>query len=151
MNRWKPEEVAKLKELYGTMPISAIANEIGRTKNSVAAKARTLRLDRQPPVFALRLVDDPGEDGAADEGEADTYSRLRALRDRMEQAIEADMIPPMQQPAYFREYRALLAELDELRRRGDGEEGEAHGPSIAEAIASLAEQQRRYLEQAAVS
>lgn len=67
----------------------------------------------------------------------------------MEEAIVADEVPMMQRPAYYRECRALLKEIDELEDGSDGNEDSApQKGSFAEALERLAEQQRNLLEQA---
>ena len=78
--------------------------------------------------------------------------KLVALRDRMERAIEGDVIPFMQQPAYYREYRALLADIDELERDdGNANDDDGGGQSFADTLAQLVALQRDILDRASES
>lgn len=147
MQRWTAEEISVLKENYGTTSLAEIGRMVNRSKNSVAAKVKSLRLNRPDPTGMplegqAKRVDDDREDRSR-------LSKLVALRDRMERAIEDDVIPFMQQPAYYREYRALLADIDELEHNNDetGNDGES-GQSFAETLNKLIELQRGILDRA---
>ena len=154
LKRWTKREIDVLRENYGKKSLSEIAALVGRSKNSVSAKVKTLRLSRsQPPqgiVFKLVASEPPAEGGNS--GGSGRLARLCALRDRIEEAIDSGEISAMQMPAYYREYRATLADIYELEQADERKDGKG-GPegTFAAAIAELAEQQRRYLDQAAVS
>jgi hypothetical protein len=126
---------------------------LGRSRSSIQARVRTLGLNRAP-VARPETVDEQPVYEAPEQTTAEPGSRLArllTLRDQMERNIEDEMIPIMQQPAYFREYRALLAEIDELEHRDGEDTGEGRSKlTLAESLAQLAEAQRRYLEYAAL-
>lgn len=131
---------------FGDWSNRQIAAELGRTESGIRYRVKKLGLASN--VVPVPKVPER-EDGEPVDGR---LSRLLKLRELMEDAITADEVPMMQRPAYYREYRALLKEIDELEGGGDGErdEDEKEG-SFAQAIAMLADQQRQLLEQAANS
>lgn len=131
---------------FGDWSNRQIAAELGRTESGVRYRAKKLGLvSNVEPVPKVP----EREDGESTDGR---LSRLLKLREIMEEAIAADEVPMMQRPAYYREYRALLKEIDELEGGGDGERDEEENESpFAKAIAMLADQQRQLLEQAANS
>jgi hypothetical protein len=45
--KWSSEEIDRLRQVYGTKPVEDVASLLGRTKKSVASKAKTLRLGKR--------------------------------------------------------------------------------------------------------
>lgn len=131
-----------IRSRFGDWSNRQIAQELGRTESGIRYRAKKLGLVAEPHEI-------PRVDGADDEGR-DRLSRLVALRRRMEDEIDEDCIPTMQKPAYFREYRALLKEIEEIEGAGhdDGGGDGTSGTPIADAIASLVALQREILAKA---
>lgn len=149
MQRWTAEEITVLKENYGTTSLAEIGRMLGRSKNSVAAKVKSLRLNRPNHDMTGTPIEGRNKTIDGDSEDSSRLLKLVALRDRMERAIEDDVIPFMQQPAYYREYRALLADIDELEHNdgdtgGDGDGGQ----TFAETLDKLIELQRGILDRA---
>lgn len=73
MPRWKPDDVARLEELYPNMPNLEIAQELNRTLKSVVSKAHDLGLKKSPDRLrtmgrenvALRYQRDDENDSSA--------------------------------------------------------------------------------------
>ena len=149
MQRWTAEEIAVLKANYGTTSLAEIGRMVGRSKNSVAAKVKSLRLNRPDRDAVGATLDGKPKAPDGDPEEQSRLSKLIALRERMERAIEDDVIPFMQQPAYYREYRALLADIDELEHDdgNTGSDGDS-GQSFAETLDKLVDLQRDILDRA---
>jgi hypothetical protein len=150
LQRWTAEEISVLKQNYGSLPLSEIARLVGRTKNSVAAKVKSLKLNRPGQDSTTQATNAKQPTGDADKD--CRLVKLVALRDRMERAIEGDVFPFMQQPAYYREYRALLADIDELERDdGNANDDDGGGQSFADTLAQLVALQRDILDRASES
>jgi hypothetical protein len=151
---WTAEEVKVLRENFGKISLGKIADKLGRSKSSVKGKVRTLRLNEAKPREAQVIqlaVKRENDAKPANVGDC-RIERLKRLRDSFERDFEAEVVPPLQKPNFSREYRAILAEIDELEQvdeRKDGE-GTAESGSLASAIAELAKQQQRYLDRAAM-
>ena len=126
---------------YGNWSNRQIAEALGRTESGVRYRARKLGLERVS-YEAPKVEEVCGEPG-------ERLSRLLALRDMMEGDILGGVVPMMQRPAYYREYRALLAEISELEGDSDAKPEAKPKSSLADALAGLAEQQRKLLERAA--
>jgi len=150
---WTAEEVKILRENFGKISADKIAAKLGRSKSSVKGKIRTLRLNETKPRKAQVIKLAVKREQRQDAGEADSrLERLKRLRDNFERDFADEVVPPLQKPNFSREYRAILAEIDELEQvdeRKDGE-GAAEGETLASAIAELAKQQQRYLDRAAM-
>lgn len=135
------DEDEYIRENANRLSLGQIAQILGRSRSSVQSRIKRLGIERvtYEPPRQEELPTVPG----------DRLRRLLALRDLMEADILGGDVPMMQRPSYFREYRALLAEIGELEGGTDAKsEGEQKNP-LGEALARLADQQRRLLEQAA--
>lgn len=91
---------------YGDWSNRSIAYALGRTESGVRYRAKKLGLvhDRQKPPMPK-------------DSDSETKSRLSRLFELlaiMDWEIENDNIPMMHKPAYFREYRGLLAEISDI-------------------------------------
>lgn len=53
---WTNHEVGRLRALYGTAPVSSVAAEIGRSRNSVAVKAYSLGITKPQGGTARQLA-----------------------------------------------------------------------------------------------
>ncbi|WP_225782632.1 HNH endonuclease [Xenophilus sp. Marseille-Q4582] len=53
MPKWTADEDARLRELYGTMPVKEVARQLGRTKMAVATRASDMKLDGKPLRWSL--------------------------------------------------------------------------------------------------
>lgn len=53
MPRWRPEEIARLRELYADHENLTVARELGRSVNGVANKAHQLGLAKSPALLAV--------------------------------------------------------------------------------------------------
>ena len=141
---YSPEDDQFIEEHFGDWSNRQIAEALGRTESGIRYRAKKMGLSSEvSPIPRARDVGEGGED---------RLSKLLRLREIMEGAIIADEVPMMQRPAYYREYRALLKDIDELEGGEHGEQGsdEAKSP-FAAALERLAEQQRALLERASES
>lgn len=132
-----------IRENLGRLSLNQLAQVLERPKSSVQYRIKTLGLEATRHEVP-KVEDQPVEP----EGR---MRKLCALRDIMEGDILGGKVPMMQRAAYFREYRALLAEISELEGKTDAERESKPENSLGAALSRLAEQQRRLLEQAAES
>lgn len=148
------DEDEYIRQNINRLSLGQIAQVLGRARSSVQYRIKALGLER---VVVSRPSREPSECDEYETPEAeavggDQSGRLRRLyvvRDIMEKDILNDMVPIMQKSGYLREYRALLAEISELEGAGDAKPEGQPKNSLADALAGLAEQQRKLLERAA--
>lgn len=131
-----------IKDHFGDWSNRQIAVELGRTESGIRYRAKKLGLCAEHHEL-------PKASDIDGEGES-RLRRLKSLRKRMEREIDGNCIPVMQKPAYFREYRALLKDIEEIEEAAHGKDDNS-GPSntpIADAIAGLIALQREILDRA---
>lgn len=137
------EEDEYLKQNTGRLSLGQMAQFLERPRSSVQYRIKKLGIQSDGAVYEVPKVKEMPKQVK------DRHERLLELRGVMEGDIFGDDIPVMSRPAYYREYRALLAEIAELEGEADGATEAEPQSTFAQALAGLADQQRKLLERAA--